>query len=1146
MPDFDGDRTQRDLDSGITAELASAGFVDAEEIGRGGFGVVYRCREESLDRTVAVKVLTSEIDGSERKRFLREQHALGRLSGHPNIVVVHHADITDTGHPFLVMPFYARGSLDARLHTAGPVPWPELLSIGVKLAGALATAHAGGILHRDVKPANILVTDYSEPQLADFGIAHIGDGFETSARRISGTPAYLAPEVLHGEPPTAASDIYGLGATLFCMLTGHAAFERRSGEGLMAHFLRVTSTPVPDLRELGVPTELNAVIETAMAVDATQRPGSAVEFGNRVRDIQRRMGLAVDIMAVPSDVVSRVPGASPYSAGPTPNRGGSGMPPVISTKFRPPTATGALVERPRLLQMLRDGGGRRLTVIRAPAGFGKSTLARQWREALEADGVPVAWLTVDPDDDNVVWFLVHLVEAIRRVRPDLAEELGALLEEYSGDVVRYVLATLVDEIHTRGEQLALVLEDWHQVTGPATISALGFLLDNGCHHLRVIVTSRTAAGLPLSCMRVRDELIEIGSAELRFDDTEARSFVADAKGLTLDETDSARLCASTEGWAAALQLASLSLRGREDPSEFIDQLSGRHEGIGDYLVENVVDTLEPGLLHFLLSTAITERTCADLAETLSGVGSGRRMLGEVENRELFLSSIDDCGEWFRYHRLFVEFLRRRLMEQDPNRVVWLHRAASAWFADHGLLHEAVDHALLAGEPDAAVRLIEARATELIEASRTATLLGLVAKLPAALAASNPRLQLFVAWSNLSLQRTLAAQIALDRVDAALQADAAQDDSGDLRVGAALARAAGSIVSDKFCELPEIAERRVQSGDINPFLATVAAAVAAFAALYRFDFDEVARWQRWVAPYEVRSTGPSGVMYAHCLAGVAALEQLDVAAAEVQLRTAYTLAVATGRHTLVTRLAGALLGELKYEQGELDDAQVLLDESAEIGSAGGGVEFMLATYGTGARLTAARGDLNGAETRLAKGAKMARDLGLPRLMARIVNERIRLGQPLGDDERADLERLEPYGGTNGIEVLTTELRYDSAVRLLLREGSADATMRARAYATSLVRAIETQVRPRALVQAHLLSALCSAGACELKEAVAELDPALARCAETGLVRLAVDMGPGLAPAIQALCGIGPDERRTPTAFLLHVLAEMRSVGVGSLR
>ncbi|MFI6953614.1 protein kinase [Nocardia sp. NPDC050408] len=556
MPDSENDRTQRDIQFGIVAELTAAGFEDAEEIGRGGFGVVYRCLERSLDRTVAVKVLTSEITGGERERFVREQHALGRLSGHPNIVAVHQADVTADGRPFIVMPFHSRGSLDARLRATGPLPWQDLLSIGVKIAGALAAAHAAGTLHRDVKPANILVTDYGEPQLADFGIAHIGGGFETSDGRITGTPAFTAPEVLRGTPPSAVADIYSLGATLFTLLTGHAAVERRTGEAVLAHFVRVTSTPGPDLGEVDVPAELRAAIEAAMATDPDRRPRTAVEFGYLLRDVQRHSGLDVDAMAVPAD--AQQPRSGPIMV---PAQRGTGPrttapPPVPSTKYRPPTSARPLVDRPRLLRKLQEGGNRRLLLIHAPPGFGKSTLAAQWRDVLTAQGMSVGWLTIDHDDNNVVWFLAHLVEAIRRARPDLAGGLVTMLEERSSDATRYVLASLIDEVHDSGAPIAVVIDDWNLVTDAGTRAAMEFLLDNGCHHLRVIVTGRTRAGLPLSRMRVGDELVEIDSDDLRFDDAESAAFLLDINRLRLDRSQVAELLDSTEGWIAALQLAS--------------------------------------------------------------------------------------------------------------------------------------------------------------------------------------------------------------------------------------------------------------------------------------------------------------------------------------------------------------------------------------------------------------------------------------------------------------------------------------------------------------------------------------------------------------------------------------------------------------
>jgi len=520
------DPTQRDLTAGIAEELAAAGFEDVHEIGRGGFGVVYRCAQRSLDRSVAIKVLTADLGPDNLQRFLREQRAMGKLSGHPHIVSVFQVGATASGRPYLVMQYHPAGSLDMRMHKVGLIDWRDAVHIGVEVAGALETAHRLGTLHRDVKPGNILLTEYGEPQLTDFGIARIAGGFETAAGFVTGSPAYTAPEVLQGETPTPAADVYGLGATLFCAITGHAAFERRSGEQVVAQFLRISKQPIPDLREAGIPGDVSAAIETAMARDTAARPATAAEFGELLRAVQHRHGMQVDEMPVPVSSSSGATGAQHSGRSPTAPRTAVATltPPAAATRFRPPPPTRVLVPRRRLLDTLRAGQRRRLVLIHAPTGYGKSTLAAQWRDILTGEGVAVAWLTVDHDDNNVVWFLAHLIEAIRSARPVLARELGEALQVHGDEAERYVLTSLINEIHERGERVAVVIDDWHRVTDPATVAAMGFLLDNGCHHLQVVVTSRTQSGLPLSRMRVRDELVEIDSAALRSMMTSRRIF----------------------------------------------------------------------------------------------------------------------------------------------------------------------------------------------------------------------------------------------------------------------------------------------------------------------------------------------------------------------------------------------------------------------------------------------------------------------------------------------------------------------------------------------------------------------------------------------------------------------------------------------
>jgi serine/threonine protein kinase/N-acetylneuraminic acid mutarotase len=297
--------------SRIAAELAAAGFGDAVEVGRGGGGVVYRCTQESLGRRVAIKVLGSDLDDDDRERFLREGYAMGALSGHPNIVNILQVGVTESNRPFIVMPIHQAGSLADRVRREGPIAWPETLRTGVKLCGALETAHRTGTLHRDIKPANVLVNDYGEPQLSDFGTARITDGYKTETGFFTGTLSYTAPEVLAGSPPTVAADIYSLGATLYALVAGKPPHERAADEDLIAHYLRITSTPVPDLRPQGIPADVCAAIEKAMSREPGDRYASAEEFGRELQSIQGRNGLTPDAMALSQPEQPSEPHAEP-------------------------------------------------------------------------------------------------------------------------------------------------------------------------------------------------------------------------------------------------------------------------------------------------------------------------------------------------------------------------------------------------------------------------------------------------------------------------------------------------------------------------------------------------------------------------------------------------------------------------------------------------------------------------------------------------------------------------------------------------------------------------------------------------------------------------------------------------------------------
>lgn len=274
------------------AEEQIAGYRDLHRIGHGGFSVVYRAHQVGLDRVVALKVLQVEfVDAQIKRRFLREVRLTGRLSGHPNVVTVLDSGLTGSGRPYIAMDLYERGSLRDRLLASGPLPLPEVLRVGVKIAGALDAAHREGIVHRDVKPQNILVSRYGEPALADFGTARLVAEIDASARTEALTPFHAAPEVLEGQPPTQASDVYSLGSTLYQLLAGRAAFQRDGDFGIAPLLLRIVSEEPPPLRD--VPEAVEAAIRLAMHRDPSSRYGTMAELLSVLQGLQHGLGLSV-------------------------------------------------------------------------------------------------------------------------------------------------------------------------------------------------------------------------------------------------------------------------------------------------------------------------------------------------------------------------------------------------------------------------------------------------------------------------------------------------------------------------------------------------------------------------------------------------------------------------------------------------------------------------------------------------------------------------------------------------------------------------------------------------------------------------------------------------------------------------------------
>ncbi|WP_067673115.1 protein kinase domain-containing protein [Nocardia miyunensis] len=562
MSQEDPFRTLRDLPAPVTDELSAAGFTDAQEIGRGGFGVVYRCTQAELDRTVAVKILTAELDATNRARFFREQQAMGQLTGHPNIVTVLQVGVTAGGRPYLVMPYHPLDSLEARIRKNGPLPTETALWIGVKIAGALDTVHHLGIVHRDVKPGNILLTDYGEPALTDFGIARIPGGFQTDAGMLTGSPAFTAPEVLEGETPTAAADVYGLGATLFCALTGHAAFERRSGENVVTQFLRITSQPVPDLRESSIDDDVAALVATAMTRAPAGRP-TAAALGETIRQAQRHHGFAVDAMALhtePRERRDRKPAARNWSPPPPAARAQSaGSLPLELTSF--------INRRTEVAEARNLLTSTRLLTLAGVGGVGKTRLALRVATAARREFADGVWFVefADVSDPSL---LVDVVAVTLGLRDEPSRSLQEVVVEY---------------LSTR--QSLLVLDNCEQVV--AAVAALVETLLQDCPDLRVLATSREPLDIagesvlrvspltaPATDRKPSPRSLPRYDAVTLF--TERAAAVVPGFEPTDDNKSTiARICARLDGLPLAIELAAARMRTMS-PEQILQRLDDRY------------------------------------------------------------------------------------------------------------------------------------------------------------------------------------------------------------------------------------------------------------------------------------------------------------------------------------------------------------------------------------------------------------------------------------------------------------------------------------------------------------------------------------------------------------------------------------------
>ncbi len=642
--------------------------------------------------------------------------------------------------------------------------------------------------------------------------------------------------------------------------------------------------------------------------------------------------------------------------------------PLLRTKlYLPPLRTRHLA-RPQLVDRL-DPDNTQLTLISATAGSGKTTLLSEW---IAQSQQPVAWLSLDSSDNDLNRFLTYLIAAVQTVQPDFGSTILAALGSPQSPPAESLLTGLVNELADLTNPLTLILDDYHVVQERQVHDAVAFFLEHQPPTIHLILSGRSDPPLPLARLRVLGQMIELRDHDLRFDSAEAAAFIKQVVELELSDGQIAALEQRTEGWIAGLQMAALSLQGRERTQipAFIEAFTGSHRYVLDYLCEEVLDQQPVEIQQFMLSTSILSRLNRALCDKVTGQTDSQSVLALLETAHLFVVPLDDQRCWYRYHHLFADLLRNRLYQDQPDRVAILHQRASTWFQAEKLIIEAVEHALEAGDDETAAGLIEENTFTMIDQGELGTVFGWLEALPEALLHSRPKLAVSHAWVLSYAGQMEAAEERLR------QAERSSDPElqGIIAAIRAYLQASSGEIAPATVNAQLALERLPEQ---NSMLRAFTAAI--LSSLHRFDGDfEAAREASTEAIAISRSAGdkPMTVLASCNLAGTLIIQGQLIKAAKVlqEARSIAGAAAGPGGRTLpFAGLASAGLANVLRQWNELEEAEQLARDGVQQSETWGQAEVLMQSCIELAHVLCTRGDLTEAERVLEKAAECAPDL-----------------------------------------------------------------------------------------------------------------------------------------------------------------------------
>lgn len=674
---------------------------------------------------------------------------------------------------------------------------------------------------------------------------------------------------------------------------------------------------------------------------------------------------------------------------------------MIRTRLRPPTRGAGLIERGKLDRIANRIRQRRLIFVKAPAGYGKSSLMQRWHSVLGEQGAVTGWLSMDHGQDDLRSFFSYAASAIREAAPDFGAEFLDFMDSARDPTPMRVATAFVNALMEETRQIVLFIDDFHLLADKSSIRAVEIVLRDAPQNFHLVVASRQSLGFSLARLRMLGETDEIDAEELRFDAEDLDRFTRLFGREPLAERETERLLTATEGWAAGIQLAMISLDQHEDIRPFLERFSGEHRMVSDFLLDDVIDNLPVETVDFLLRTSILEIFNRDLCNEIAGIQNAEAQIADLTARSLFIFSLDDDRNWFRYHHLFSEVLQRMLRNRLPGEFAELHRKASRWYAANGHTELGFTHAIRAADWQGAAQILDSTCTELFYEGKLGTLTKLAAQIPPDVLTGFPRVQLELAWSLILEWRFDDATEIIRRVERTLErwrANGTPADQVDPISQIVLHRRMMlALFMDDVVELERSVLELLHDFPSNdPYLRGTLENCLIYARREMFRLDRVDQKDRTGRDYFARSGSRFVLVWHESILGPTYHLRGDTALAEKSLRSAIEIAeYVEGPATPLTAMPAMLLAEVLYESNQTEAASTLIDQLGPLTERLGFVDNLSAYFVTKSRLLQRRDALAEARAVIAEGEASAEYRGFERLKQRLWLERVRLSVRSGD-------------------------------------------------------------------------------------------------------------------------------------------------------